>query len=322
MDLKHYTRQIEQGLRSLPLSVDAAIPSLYEPIVYTLDGGGKRLRPVLTLMAAEALGADSASALNAALGIEVFHNFTLLHDDVMDRSDLRRGRPTVHARWDQNTAILSGDAMLTLATQLVAQVPDTALRPVLQAFNQGAMDVYEGQALDMDFERRDTVTIPEYIRMITLKTGALLATALKVGAIIGGADTERLEALYDFGTDLGIAFQIHDDYLDMYGNEERLGKPVGGDVQNNKQTYLLLTAFAHGGKEASALRQAMHMERGERKLAIFRRIYDDLGIADQCRQATVRYCNRAISALHRACLDPDQEARSAALANRLTDRDK
>ncbi|MGM9863645.1 MAG: polyprenyl synthetase family protein [Lepagella sp.] len=322
MDLKHYTRQIEQGLRSLPLSVDAAIPSLYEPIVYTLDGGGKRLRPVLTLMAAEALGADSASALNAALGIEVFHNFTLLHDDVMDRSDLRRGRPTVHARWDQNTAILSGDAMLTLATQLVAQVPDTALRPVLQAFNQGAMDVYEGQALDMDFERRDTVTIPEYIRMITLKTGALLATALKVGAIIGGADTERLEALYDFGIDLGIAFQIHDDYLDMYGNEERLGKPVGGDVQNNKQTYLLLTAFAHGGKEASALRQAMHMERGERKLAIFRRIYDDLGIADQCRQATVRYCNSAISALHRACLDPDQEARFAALANRLTDRDK
>ena len=322
MDLKHYTRQIEQGLRSLPLSVDAAIPSLYEPIVYTLDGGGKRLRPVLTLMAAEALGADSASALNAALGIEVFHNFTLLHDDVMDRSDLRRGRPTVHARWDQNTAILSGDAMLTLATQLVAQVPDTALRPVLQAFNQGAMDVYEGQALDMDFERRDTVTIPEYIRMITLKTGALLATALKVGAIIGGADTERLEALYDFGTDLGIAFQIHDDYLDMYGNEERLGKPVGGDVQNNKQTYLLLTAFAHGGKEAAALRQAMHMERGERKLAIFRRIYDDLGIADQCRQATVRYCNRAISALPRACLAPDQEARFAALANRLTDRDK
>ena len=322
MDLKHYTRQIEQGLRSLPLSVDAAIPSLYEPIVYTLDGGGKRLRPVLTLMAAEALGADSASALNAALGIEVFHNFTLLHDDVMDRSDLRRGRPTVHARWDQNTAILSGDAMLTLATQLVAQVPDTALRPVLQAFNQGAMDVYEGQALDMDFERRDTVTIPEYIRMITLKTGALLATALKVGAIIGGADTERLEALYDFGTDLGIAFQIHDDYLDMYGNEERLGKPVGGDVQNNKQTYLLLTAFAHGGKEAAALRQAMHMERGERKLAIFRRIYDDLGIADQCHQATVLYCNRAISALHRACLDTDHEARFAALANRLTDRDK
>ena len=322
MDLKHYTRQIEQGLRSLPLSVDAAIPSLYEPIVYTLDGGGKRLRPVLTLMAAEALGADSASALNAALGIEVFHNFTLLHDDVMDRSDLRRGRPTVHARWDQNTAILSGDAMLTLATQLVAQVPDTALRPVLQAFNQGAMDVYEGQALDMDFERRDTVTIPEYIRMITLKTGALLATALKVGAIIGGADTERLEALYDFGTDLGIAFQIHDDYLDMYGNEERLGKPAGGDVPNNKQTYLLLTAFAHGGKEAAALRQAMHMERGERKLAIFRRIYDDLGIADQCRQATVRYCNRAISALHRARLDPDQEARLDARANRLTDRDK
>lgn len=322
MDLKHYTRQIEQGLRSLPLSVDAAIPSLYEPIVYTLDGGGKRLRPVLTLMATEAFGADCASALNAALGIEVFHNFTLLHDDVMDRSDLRRGRPTVHARWDQNTAILSGDAMLTLATQLVAQVPDTALRPVLQAFNQGAMDVYEGQALDMDFERRDTVAIPEYIRMITLKTGALLATALKVGAIIGGADTERLEALYDFGIDLGIAFQIHDDYLDMYGNEERLGKPVGGDVQNNKQTYLLLTAFAHGGKEASALRQAMHMERGERKLAIFRRIYDDLGIADQCRQATVRYCNSAISALHRACLDPDQEARFAALANRLTDRDK
>lgn len=313
-------QKIEQEITRLQFTYPPK--SLYDPIEYILSLGGKRIRPALVLMACNLYKENVDTAVKPALGLEVFHNFTLLHDDLMDDADKRRNKPTVHKVWNANTAILSGDAMLTLATQLVAQVPDTALRPVLQAFNQGAMDVYEGQALDMDFERRDTVTIPEYIRMITLKTGALLATALKVGAIIGGADTERLEALYDFGTDLGIAFQIHDDYLDMYGNEERLGKPVGGDVQNNKQTYLLLTAFAHGGKEASALRQAMHMERGERKLAIFRRIYDDLGIAYQCRQATVRYCNRAISALHRACLDPDQEARFAALANRLTDRDK
>lgn len=312
---------VERGLRELPLPVDS-VPTLYEPIRYTLDGGGKRLRPVLTLMACEAFGKSAESALDAALGIEVFHNFTLLHDDVMDRSDMRRGRPTVHARWDENTAILSGDAMLTLATEFVAKVPDTQLAEVLRAFNRGAMDVYEGQALDMDFERRDTVSLAEYMHMISLKTGALLATALRIGAIVGGADQKAADALYQYGMQLGIAFQIHDDYLDMYGDEARLGKPIGGDVQNNKQTYLLLSALEHGGVEARTLREAMRMERGENKLIIFRETYDRLGIGAKCRQATIDYCSRAIEALNEAGLGKEYRQRFEQLANALTDRDK
>lgn len=320
MNTKSYILMVERGLQELPLPTDS-VPTLYDPIRYTLGGGGKRLRPVLTLMACEAFGKSAETALNTALGIEVFHNFTLLHDDVMDRSDMRRGRSTVHVRWDENTAILSGDAMLTLATELVAKVPDSQLAEILRVFNRGAMDVYEGQALDMDFERRDSVSLSEYIHMISLKTGALLATALHMGAIVGGADKKSAEALYRYGMQLGIAFQIHDDYLDIYGNETRLGKPIGGDVQNNKQTYLLLSALEHGGEEACTLREAMRMERGKDKLNIFREIYDRLSIDAKCRQATIDYCNRAIEALHEADLSKDSQQRFEQLANALTDRD-
>lgn len=324
MEIKKYTQTVEEGLKALKLRT-AEVPTLYEPIRYTLDGGGKRLRPVLAMMVCEALGGTVEEALSPALGIEVFHNFTLLHDDVMDRSDMRRGRPTVHACWDENTAILSGDAMLTLATMLVSEVDDNILARVLKAFNKGAMDVYEGQALDMDFEQRSDVTLPEYINMISLKTGALLATALKIGALTGNAAPDfqaTTEALYEYGMKLGIAFQIHDDYLDIYGNEKRLGKPIGGDVQNNKKTYLLLSALESGGAEAEALRCAMLMECGSHKLTVFREIYDKLGMAQKSRQATIDYCNAAIAALDKACISEEWRRNFEDLALSLTDRDK
>lgn len=319
-DLKYYSSIISDGLTGIRMN-DAEVPGLYEPVRYTLDGGGKRLRPVLALMACEAVGGDAGDALDAALGVEMFHNFTLLHDDVMDCSDLRRGRPTVHARWNDNTAILSGDAMLTLATELVMHVPDTVLRGVLDTFNRGALDVYEGQAFDMEFETRgDVVSIDEYIHMISLKTGALLGTACKIGALAGGASQKSADALYEFGMQLGIAFQIHDDYLDMYGDVKTLGKPVGGDVQNGKQTFLLLSALSRGGEESAALHAAMKMDRGDRKLQVFREIYDSLGMASICRSATEHYCRKAVNALSGAEISESDLSAFAKLANALTDR--
>lgn len=299
------------------------VPNLYDPIVYTLEGGGKRLRPVLTLMACESVGGKAEDAVEAAVGVEIFHNFTLLHDDVMDKSDTRRGRPSVHARWDENTAILSGDAMLTIATQTVMKVPDHCLRSVLETFNDGAMAVYEGQALDMEFETlMQPVTLERYIRMITLKTGALLGTATKIGALVGNASDKVANALYDFGIKLGIAFQIHDDYLDMYGDEKTLGKPIGGDVQNNKQTFLLLTALARGGEKADALRTAMKMERGKEKLIIFREIYDSMDMAKACREAVNDYCRQALEVIEVPGISDEGKKAFADLVQLLVDREK
>lgn len=306
------------------ISLPDNIPTLYDPITYTLEGGGKRLRPVMLLMACDAIGGDTELAKKAAAGIETFHNFTLLHDDVMDKSDMRRGRKTVHIRWDENSAILSGDAMLTLATQLISEVPDTALRSVLDAFNFGAMAVYEGQALDMEFEKADKcVELHQYIQMITLKTGALLGTASKIGALIGNASPIVADAFYNFGLLLGIAFQIHDDYLDMYGNSETLGKPIGGDVQNNKQTFLLLSALAIGGDDnRKQLLNAMKMVGGDEKLSLFRNIYNSLDLAAVCKDAVTDYCNRAIKALDIPAIPEEGRLAFAKLVNRLIDREK
>jgi geranylgeranyl diphosphate synthase type II len=205
--LNEYSGIIGAYLNDLSLD-EERVPQLYEPIKYALQAGGKRLRPSLTLMGCEAVGGDIQTALSAACGMEVFHNFTLLHDDVMDKSDMRRSRPTVHKKWNENVAILSGDAMLTLATQLVSAVNKEVLSEVLSVFNKAAMDVYEGQAMDMDFEQRSKVSLEEYIEMIRLKTGVLLGASVKVGALIGGASMATADALYTYGEKLGLAFQI------------------------------------------------------------------------------------------------------------------
>lgn len=314
--------EIENKLSSLGLPSER-LPSLYEPISYTLAGGGKRIRPLLLLMGVQACGGDPASALDAAAGIEMFHNFTLLHDDVMDRSEVRRGRPTVHRRWNENVAILSGDTMLTLATQLMSEVPDAALRRVLGTFNRMAIEVYEGQALDMDFEQRDDVTIPEYIEMIRCKTSALLGAAVKIGALIAGADSRTADALYEYGEKLGLAFQIRDDFLDVYGDPATFGKPIGGDIVNNKKTFLLLTALAKPQEEGvERLRSAMTVAAPEVRIAEVTRIYTLLGVAQDSSAAIRRYCDEALAALDRAGISPEGREEFRSLLNKLVARNK
>ena len=216
---------------------------LYEPIEYTLAAGGKRVRPQLALIASQMFGGDDEKVLPAALALEVFHNFTLLHDDVMDKADVRRGRPTVHVKWNENTAILSGDQMLIEAYKLLSGVPADKLPKVLQLFNKMATEICEGQQYDVDFESQEHVTIEEYLKMIRLKTSVLLANALQTGAYIAGADEQAQGDLYEFGINIGLAFQIQDDILDVWGDPKTFGKAVGGDICCNKKTFVLLSAL-------------------------------------------------------------------------------
>lgn len=290
--IKEYSTIVNQAINTLNLPSDR-LNGLYSPIEYGMAEGGKRLRPVMTLMACEAFGDNIDNAINAAIGMEMYHNFTLLHDDVMDNSDLRRGRPTVHRKWNSNTAILSGDTMLTLATQLVMTVNDSILREVLDTFNQMSIDVFEGQQLDMDFETRDNVTLDEYMTMITGKTSALLGCATKVGALIAGCSEHDAEAMYDFGVALGLAFQIQDDYLDVYGDESTFGKPIGGDILNNKKTFLMLTALDIDKNENSNLMTAMNMPASKEKIESVRKEYDALGIPAICRNKILEYSQQA-----------------------------
>src|ERR1700744_2149787 len=219
------------------------LAALYEPISYILSIGGKRMRPALLLMACDLFGGDVDDALAPALAIEVFHNFTLMHDDIMDNAPLRRGRTTVHERWNKNVAILSGDVMLIEGYKLMMQVKDHLLRQILDIFNNTAVGGCAGQQVDMEFEERNDVQIDEYINMIRLKTAVVLGGALKIGALIGGADTEDAVLLQAFGEQLGVAFQLQDDILDVFGDPEKFGKQVGGDILSNKKTFLLLKAL-------------------------------------------------------------------------------
>jgi geranylgeranyl diphosphate synthase type II len=236
-----FQRLIEEDLKKIHLHTSPV--ELYDPIRYMLSLGGKRLRPSLVLMGTELFGGDYKDAVSPALGIEVFHNFTLLHDDIMDRAPLRRAKETVHKKWNADIAILSGDAMFVKACELMIHVNDRSLRDVTTLFFKTAMEVCEGQQLDMNYESTDAVTIHEYIDMITLKTAVLLACSLKTGAIIADANEADADHLYDFGKNIGIAFQLHDDILDVYGDETRFGKQTGGDILANKKTFLLLKAL-------------------------------------------------------------------------------
>lgn len=216
---------------------------LYEPIDYILSLGGKRIRPLLTLMACQLFDNNLEDALPAAYAVEIFHNFSLLHDDIMDESPLRRGQPTVHKKYDTNTAILSGDVMLVYAYEYLSKIPAQHLAKVLPVFNEVAIGVCEGQQMDINFETQTAVTIPEYVRMIELKTSILLYGAMKIGAIIGGADDKAAELVGDFGRNMGIAFQMQDDFLDTFGKQAKVGKRIGGDILQNKKTYLVIKAL-------------------------------------------------------------------------------
>ena len=262
---------------------------LYEPIAYTLASGGKRLRPTLALIAAECIanggllnGDAMEKTLPAALALEVFHNFTLLHDDVMDRAEVRRGRPTVHVKWNDNTAILSGDQMLIEAYKLLSDVPADKLPQVLKWFNEMATGICEGQQYDVDFEHMSQVTIADYMKMIELKTSVLLANAMRIGGYIAGADEAQQKALYQYGLHIGLAFQIQDDILDVYGDPKTFGKAIGGDICANKKTLLLLTALETADAESKAelLQWLLVSDRNEEKIAGVTEIYNRLGVRE------------------------------------------
>ena len=296
--------------------------SLFEPVRYMLQGGGKRIRPVLTLASCAALGGAYSDAINQALGIEMFHNFTLLHDDVMDKADVRRGRPSVHKKYNESTAILSGDAMLTLATQLAVKDCDTStLRPVLHMFNTTAMEVYEGQQYDMDFESRNDVSIDEYMEMIRLKTSVLLGCACGLGAIMAGAVPGVVKAMYAYGEKLGLSFQLKDDWLDTYGKPETFGKPVGGDILNEKKTWLLINAISEDcdGIIAGVLGKEMAPEK---KIATVREVYDRLGLSERCRALELRYAAEAVKCLDDAQLSAVPRKFFEDLALNSVNRDK
>ena len=290
---------------------------LYEPIGYTLAAGGKRVRPQLALLATKLFGGNEEDVLPAALALEVFHNFTLLHDDVMDKAQVRRGRPTVHVRWNANTAILSGDQMMIEAYKLLSQVPENKLATTLRLFNQMATEICEGQQYDVDFESRTDVTISEYMEMIRLKTSVLLATALRIGAYIAGATDEQQEQIYNYGIHLGLAFQIQDDMLDCYGDQATFGKAIGGDIAENKKTYLWLTAAQKGAIDELAMREESMTQRFERILAI----YDRLGVKAAAQEAIRLQTNQAIN-----CLDalPQNQYTDQlrAMAHKLEERTK
>lgn len=316
-----YALMAEEAIRDA--GVGAGNPeTLYAPVDYAMEAGGKRLRPVLMLMAADAFGDDPERALAPAVGIELFHNFTLLHDDVMDNSDTRRGRPSVMAKWDINTAILSGDTMLTLATRKIAEVEDKLLRNVLDRFNAMALEVYEGQRLDMDFERMDTVDPESYLEMIRKKTGALLGCSAAIGALIGGASEKDAEALYQFGMMLGVAFQIEDDRLDTFGDPAVFGKPIGGDIRNNKQTFLMVSALAEGGEEADALRAVIALEPSDTKVKAATRIYERMDMPAVCAKAVAEYSSAAMTALRKTSLSPEKKEIFKKLVEKLTGRKK
>ena len=318
--ISEYSAMAEAEIRALELPDN--VDGLYAPVAYGMQAGGKRLRPTLLLMTAEAFGGDTRKALRPAVGIEMFHNFTLLHDDVMDKSDLRRGRPTVHSKWDENTAILSGDTMLTLATKLIADVDDAILRPVLDTFNDQALRVYEGQRLDMDFESQEEVDLDEYIEMIKAKTGALLGGAAKIGALIGGASREDADRMYDFGVMLGVAFQIEDDYLDTFGNAETFGKPIGGDINNNKKTFLMVKALATGGPNAEALKVAMKMPEGPTKVKTVTPIYEAMGMQAVSKAEVAAFSSKALSAIKKTSLSDEALEAFRKLIEKLIGRSK
>jgi geranylgeranyl diphosphate synthase type II len=287
--------------------------SLYEPVQYVLSLGGKRIRPVLMLLGYNMWRERPQDILMPAIGLETYHNYTLLHDDLMDKADMRRGHETVHRRWDANKAILSGDSMLVLAYQRVAQVPAEKLKAVLELFTETALEIGEGQEYDMAFETRNDVTEDEYIEMIRLKTSVLLACALKMGAILADAPQADAERIYQVGEQLGLAFQLQDDLLDVYGDPEVFGKAIGGDITSNKKTYMLINAVnLANDRQRQELEKwigAKEFNRQE-KVAAVTRLYDEIGIRQLCEKKINYYFDQA----RRTLVDVEvPEARKQAL---------
>jgi len=275
-DRAHHTAYIEDQIAGLELAGEPR--SLYDPLRYFLSLGGKRMRPLLTLMSGEIFGVSKEESIHAALCIELFHNFSLIHDDIMDEAPVRRGKATVHTKWNSNLAILSGDVLFVEAYQLMANYTDQRLPLLLRRFNETTIEVCEGQQMDMDFENLPTVTEAEYLEMIRLKTSVLIGCALEFGAILGNRDEETRKNLYEFGVSLGIAFQIQDDLLDLYGDPELFGKQVGGDILSNKKTLLFLKAKAIAERTSDTrFEQLTRMEANAHKIACAKNLFEEIG---------------------------------------------
>jgi len=297
--------------------------NLYEPIQYILSLGGKKIRPMLTLMAAEVFDADYRTALPAALAIEIFHNFSLIHDDIMDDAPLRRGNETVHEKWNLNTGILSGDAMLILAYQYFEQYEPAIFRALAKLFSKTALEVCEGQQWDVDFESREDVTIAEYLKMIEYKTAVLVAAAMKMGAIIAQTSEENCRLIYEFGLNLGLAFQLQDDYLDAFGDPETFGKQVGGDIIENKKTYLYLKAVEFASKDENE--QLMHLfsihpNDNSDKVNSVKEIFIATGAAAATQEAIFHYTQKAFETLQQIAIGDIKKQQLRSFGEKLMSR--
>ena len=305
------------------LPYDRRPASLYEPIRYVLSMGGKRIRPVLMLLSYNLFKEDPETILMPACALETYHNYTLLHDDLMDNADLRRGHETVHKKWNANTAILSGDSMLVLAYQRMQQCSSDKMSEVLALFTETALEIGEGQEYDMAFEHRDDVSEEEYIEMIRLKTSVLLACALKIGAILAGASKEDADNLYRFGEQIGLAFQLQDDFLDVYGDTRVFGKAIGGDITSNKKTFMLINALNHANddqrRQLESWIGATEFDRDE-KVAAVTRLYNEIGIDRMAQDKIAYYFEQSRKYLQAVSVDESRKAELAAYAQRMMNR--
>lgn len=314
---------VSEEIKALNMPSEPAL--LYDPIRYTLEEGGKRIRPVGLLIAYDIFGRNIREAIPAALAVEVFHNFTLLHDDIMDEAPTRRGRPVVYKKWDENIAILSGDAMMIYAYQLLAKSPAGKLGAVLKTFNDVSIGVCEGQSFDMEFEAKESVSVGEYMKMIGLKTAILIAGALKIGAQLGGASEHEADIFYRFGFNIGLAFQIQDDLLDIYADEETFGKIIGGDIIAGKKTFLLTNAFALADKETKAEMVKLLREdspTGREKIIGIKEIYRKLDIRELAEQTVNRYFEMALSLINTLDIKPEKLVALKEYADILLNRKK
>lgn len=317
------SEKIEEAIRDI--SFDLKPKSLFEPISYSLSVGGKRVRPLLMLMATNLFGGQIDKSLKPAIGIEIFHNFTLLHDDLMDKSDMRRGMPTVHKKWDANVAILSGDAMLIESYKYVASVPLAILPEIIELFSKTAMEVCQGQQLDMDFEKSENVTEAEYIEMIMLKTAVLLACSLKMGALIANASARDAELLYNYGINIGLAFQLKDDLLDVYGDSKTFGKNIGEDIVSNKKTYLLIKALKTSNeKQYAELMKWISAEKFDKneKIESVKNIYNELNLKSISENLIEKYYLAALDCLSSINIANERKKELILLSENLMYREK
>ena len=318
--LQKLQQKIELGLSSLVVSDHPA--TLYEPITYFMRIGGKRIRPILTLLSAELFSNRDETVLNQAMAVELFHNFSLIHDDIMDHAPLRRGVLTVHEKWGLSQGILSGDVLLVVAYQYLVKAQPEYLNRLMDVFNKMAVEVCEGQQLDMDFEKRNDVQIEEYINMIRLKTSVLLGCALQLGAIVSDASENDTKHIYNFGVQIGIAFQIQDDILDVYADSEKFGKRVGGDIQSNKKTYLYLKAREIANPEQlSIFDNQLNNTNASEKVEIIRGLYDALQVRQLAINEMNRYYDLAMMSLRSIQVPQENKASLIAVADYLISRE-